>query len=377
MPGEPLPPTVIPLIAIVDDDPVVRAVLMRMLRTLGGMQCHDFSCPEALLEWMENHEPDVVITDHQMGDVSGTELVTSLRAIPRFADLPVLMITSLSDRAIRHAALQAGASDFLTKPIDAEEVLLRTRNMLTLGASRRVLAQRADALQREVAKATLTVETREREIVLRLSRAAEQRDEATGMHVQRIAEYARILARQLGLPEDAQQQLWLAAPMHDVGKIGVPDAILRKPGRFTPEERRIMEEHVQIGHAMLAGSGIPLLDTAALIALRHHERWDGTGYPDRLSGSAIPLFARIVAVADVFDALTTARPYKDAWSIASAVEFVHDGADTQFDPDVVTAFLVAVASISSAARRLGERAALGDAHSRLHQRETADAAVLA
>jgi putative two-component system response regulator len=342
------------LIAVVDDDPVVRAVLVRMLQRLGPVHCVDFDGPDRLLAWLDDHLPDIVITDHHMGEMSGTELVGLLRAIPRFADLPILMVTSHDDRAIRHAALQAGASDFLTKPIDAEEVILRTRNMLTVAASRRMLSERADSLQQEVSRATALLAVREREIIMRLSRAAEQRDEETGLHVHRIAEYSRIIARQVGLPADAQQQLWLAAPMHDVGKIGIPDAILHKAGKFTPAERRSMEDHVRIGHALLAGSGIPLLDLAAQIALRHHERWDGTGYPDRLSGPAIPLEARIVSVADVFDALTTARPYKSAWSIESAVEFIRLGAETQFDPQVVAAFVAALPGITAAARRLAE-----------------------
>jgi response regulator RpfG family c-di-GMP phosphodiesterase len=343
-----------PLIAIVDDDPVVRAVLNRMLQRLGPVRTQDFAAPDQLLAWLGDHLPDVVITDHHMGDMSGTELVGVIRSVPRLADIPVLMITSYDDRAIRHAALQAGASDFLTKPIDAEEVLLRTRNMLTIGQSRRVLAQRANDLQREVARATALLVTREKEIVLRLARAAEHRDEETGWHVQRIAEYSRILARQLGMPAEAQQQLFLAAPMHDVGKIGVPDAILHKSGSFTVAERRVMQQHVRIGHDLLAGSGIPLLDLAAVIALRHHERWDGTGYPDRLVGEQIPIEARIVSVADVFDALTTARPYKPAWSIASAVEYVRLGAETQFDPGVVAAFEAALPTIAAAALRLAE-----------------------
>jgi response regulator RpfG family c-di-GMP phosphodiesterase len=344
-----------PIIAVVDDDPLIRSVLVRVLRGLGDVRCHDFDGADSLLSWLEHQSADLVITDHHMGDLSGTDLVRILRSIPRHQDLPILMVTSLNDRAIRHAALKAGASDFLTKPIDAEEVLLRSRNMLAVGASRRVLAQQAVDLQREVAKATALLEVREREIVLRLSRAAEQRDEETGLHVQRIAEYSRIIARELSLPAEEQQQLWLAAPMHDVGKIGVSDAILRKPGRFTPGERRLMEQHVTIGYTLLAGSGIPLLDTAASIALRHHERWDGGGYPDGLAGEAIPLLARIVAVADVYDALTSERPYKSAWTSTAAVEFIREGADTQFDPSVVAAFVAALPFISLAARRLRER----------------------
>jgi putative two-component system response regulator len=343
-----------PLIAIVDDDPMVRVVLTRVLARLGAVRCHDFGTPDAFLAWLGDHLPDVVITDHDMGEMTGTELIGILRSIPRCVDVPTLMITAHDDRAIRHAALQAGASDFLAKPIDAEEVLLRTRNMLTVSASRRLLAQRADDLEREVARATAMLAAREREIVLRLSRAAEQRDEETGLHVQRIAEYSRVLARELGLPADAQQRLWLAAPMHDVGKIGVPDAILRKPGSLTAAERRIMQEHVRIGHDLLAGSGIALLDAAAQIALRHHERFDGSGYPDGLVGEATPLDARIVSVADVFDALTTARSYKAAWPIDAAIEHIRRAAGTQFDPTVVDAFLSAESQISATARRLAE-----------------------
>ena len=343
-----------PLIAVVDDDPVVLAVLTRVLQRLGTVRCVAFPSPAPLLDWLCDHEPDLIITDQDMGEMSGTELIGVVRSMPRLSDVPVLMVTSHDSRTVRHAALAAGASDFLSKPIDPTEVLLRTRNMLTVSASRHVLARRADELQREVERATTLLANREREIILRLSRAAEQRDEETGLHVRRLAEYARILASSLGLPREDVQRIWLAAPMHDVGKIGIPDVVLRKPGPYTPAERRIMEQHVTVGHAMLAGSGIPLLDAAAVIALRHHERWDGSGYPDGLVGAAIPRDARIVAVADVFDALTSARPYKSAWTIGDAVEHLIEQAGAHFDPEVVAAFLSALPALTEAAHRLAE-----------------------
>lgn len=344
-----------PLIAVVDDDPVVRAVLTRVLQRLGSVRCVEFAAPEPLMDWLGDHEPDIIITDQDMGAMSGTELIGVVRSVPRLADVPILMVTSHDSRVVRHAALAAGASDFLSKPIDPTEVLLRTRNMLTVSASRRVLAQRAEELEEQVAQATTLLANREREIILRLSRAVEQRDEETGLHVRRIAEFSRILGAALGLPKEDTRRLWLASPLHDVGKIGVSDEILRKPGRYTPEERGLMEQHVLVGHRVLAGSGIPLLDAAAVIALHHHERWDGTGYPHRLAGTAIPRDARIVAVADVFDALTSVRPYKEAWTIPAAVEFLIHQAGQHFDPEVVSAFLASLPAISDAAEQLAEQ----------------------
>jgi putative two-component system response regulator len=219
--------------------------------------------------------------------------------------------------------------------------MARVRNLLALRKSRQQLSNRAAWLAEEVKKATAETVAREKEAILRLSRAAEHRDPETGMHLLRMSNYTRLIAAQLGLPPAEQELLLDAAPMHDIGKVGTPDHILLKPGRLTPEEFDIMKQHATIGYEILRDSVSPLLQCAATLALTHHEKFDGSGYPQGLAGEAIPLYGRIVAVADVFDALTSERPYKKAWPLEEAVDFLKAGAGSHFDPACVDGFLAA------------------------------------
>jgi putative two-component system response regulator len=212
--------------------------------------------------------------------------------------------------------------------------------MLALGTSRRHLADRAAWLAEEVKKATAAIHSREQELLFRMSRAAEFRDPETGAHIQRMAHYSHLIAASLGLSAEDQALILQAAPMHDVGKIGIPDLILLKPGRLTPEEFDVMKSHARLGFELLSGSESFVLQAAASIAISHHEKFDGSGYPYGVAGQAIPLFGRIVAVADVFDALTSERPYKKAWEFERAIDFLREGAGTHFDATCVEAFLV-------------------------------------
>ncbi|NDU85541.1 MAG: HD domain-containing protein, partial [Ferrovum sp.] len=218
------------------------------------------------------------------------------------------------------------------------EFIARSNNMLALRAHQRNLQDRVSWLAQEVEKATADILLREREIVLRLSRAAEFRDPETGSHILRMAHYSRHIARNLGLTEAVQKRLFEAAPMHDIGKLGVPDVILLKPGRLRPEEFEIMKMHAIHGYDILKNSASDVLQAGAEIALTHHEKFDGSGYPRGLSGTEIPLFGRIVAVADVFDALTTKRPYKEAWPMEKATGFIIENSGKHFDPACVNAF---------------------------------------
>jgi len=295
-----------------------------------------FNEPVAALDWCLANDPDLVVTDHMMPGLSGTELVRRFRV--RHPDTPVLMVTTNLDTALRHSALQNGVTDFLNKPLDSIEFLARARNMLALRASTRKLADRAAWLAGEVRAATRTVLERERETIFCLARAAEHRDPETGGHILRMAHYAQHIARVLGLSVEQQELILAAAPMHDVGKVGTPDAILLKPGRLTEDEFEIMKLHASIGYEVLRAGSSPLLQVAAEIALTHHEKFDGSGYPRGLAGAAIPLFGRIVAVADVFDALTSERPYKKAWSVEQAIQLLRDGKGKHFDPRCVDAF---------------------------------------
>jgi putative two-component system response regulator len=201
------------------------------------------------------------------------------------------------------------------------------------------LANRAEWLAAEVAQATAEIAAREKEAILRLSRAAEYRDPETGSHLLRMSNYTRLIAEQLGLSPDEQELLLEASPMHDIGKVGTPDQILLKPGRLTPEEFEIMKQHATIGYEILRDSVSPLLQCAAKLAMAHHEKFDGSGYPQALAGEAIPLHGRIVAVADVFDALTSERPYKKAWTLEAAVDFLKSNSGSHFDPACVEALL--------------------------------------
>lgn len=326
-------------IVIVDDN-AVNVVLMRgLLRQFEDVEAVEFTDPQRALIWLLGNELDLLVLDYQMPILDGLAILRRLRQEPDKAHLPVLMVTADHEISLRHQALQAGANDFLTKPIDRIEFQARTRNFLALRRAQRQLADRAAHLAAEVAQATATIAAREQDTIERLSRAAEHRDPETGAHVQRMAHYSALIARELGWPPARQALLLRAAPMHDVGKVGTPDLILLKPGRLTPQELVVMRQHAQIGHDILAGSANPDLQAGAEIALHHHEKWDGTGYPRGLAGEAISPLGRVVAVADVFDALTSDRPYKAAWPLEQARDFLIENRGSHFDPACVDAFL--------------------------------------
>jgi putative two-component system response regulator len=262
-----------------------------------------------------------------------------LREIPGREWVPVVMITANDQKQLRYRALDQGANDFLTKPVDKVEFLARTRNMLIVSDARKQLADRAAWLAEEVRKATAEILDREQETVIRLCRAAEYRDPETGAHILRMAHYSRLIAKQLRLSPEDQELLLQAAPLHDIGKVGIADKILLKPGRLDSDEFALMKQHAMFGHELLKGSSSRVLQAGADIACGHHEKFDGSGYPSGLKGQDIPIFSRIVAVADVFDALTSERPYKKAWSLEAAVDFLRAGAGSHFDPDCINAFL--------------------------------------
>jgi two-component system, response regulator RpfG len=326
------------VLVVVDDDPLVHELVRHIVARLPAVRVEAFDDAAIALAWLRTHDADVVITDYQMPGLSGTELIAALRHEAHLADIPIMMITASEDRAVRVAALTTGANDVLSKPIEPAEVRARTTNMLAIRRGQRLVAQRSSWLEEEVRRATAAIAARERETILRLSRAAEYRDWETGSHIIRVSLYARLIARGLQLPTEEQEVLFQAAPMHDIGKIGIADAILLKVGELDPAEFEAIKEHTVIGHRILNGSSAPLLQTAADIALTHHERVDGTGYPHRLRGEAIPLHGRVVAVADTFDALTSRRPYKAAWPAPLAWEFIRQHVGSRFDAACVAAF---------------------------------------
>ncbi|WP_313951447.1 HD domain-containing phosphohydrolase [Accumulibacter sp.] len=326
-------------IAIVDDSDINLVLLKALVAKLGDCEALLFQESAKGLQWCSDNLPDLIIVDYMMPDLDGLEFIARLRKVPGRGELPVLMITANDDKDVRYKALGIGATDFLTKPVDRMEFSARVRNMLALNTSRRHLADRASWLAEEVAKATAAVYAREQELLFRMSRAAECRDPETGAHIQRMARFSRLIADELALSAADQELILQAAPMHDIGKIGIPDAILLKPGKLTPEEFAIMKGHARLGFELLDGSESTVLQAAASIALAHHEKFDGSGYPNGLAGVAIPLFGRIVAVADVFDALVSDRPYKRQWQPEQAFSFLQQGANVHFDPDCVAAFI--------------------------------------
>lgn len=334
-------------ILIIDDS---RSSLAFLKHVVGDLGFADIECvlhPVDALRRAEEMQFDLVLVDNIMPDIDGVELTRRLRARPEYRLVPVIMVTSMDDPQVRVAAVAAGATDFIHKPFDVTELQARVRNLLALRQAQIELADQAQWLAREVEIATRHLVAREEEIIWRLARAIEYRDGDTGEHVSRVAQISRIIAEGIGLSAERCRCIYLAAPLHDIGKIGIADAILSKPGRLTPDELATMRQHVSIGARILEDGSSEIIRTAELIAQSHHERWDGTGYPDRLSGIDIPIEARIVAVADVFDALCSERPYKRAWPIADAYGEIVSLAGSHFDPACVAAFEARWAEIAA------------------------------
>lgn len=325
-------------VVIVDDTHINLVLMSRLMEKLEDVSTVAFQSAREALDWCRTNPYDLLVLDYMMPDLNGLEFIAQLEPDPRLRP-PVLMVTASQDVEIRHRALENGANDFLIKPIDKVEFLARTRNMLQLRRASVALENRAAWLATEVAKATADLRAREQETILLLCRASEYRDPETGAHIQRMAHYSRLIAAELGMSEEDQECLLNAAPMHDIGKVGTPDTILLKPGRLNPQEMDVMRQHALIGYNILKSSEAKMLQLAAEIAYSHHERFDGTGYPNGLKGEAIPLAGRIVAVADVFDALTNVRPYKQAWSLDAARAFLVENSGSHFDPACVDALL--------------------------------------
>jgi putative two-component system response regulator len=325
-------------VLIVDDSRSSLALLAGVVAEVAGASIDTCQSPLDALTRTAAEQYDLVLVDNIMPDMDGVEVTRRLRARDAYRLVPIIMVTSDSDQRLRVDAIGAGATDFINKPFDRTELLARVRNLLALREAQIELADRAHWLVREVESATRHLIEREEEVIWRLARAIEYRDGDTGEHVSRVAAICRILAGAMGLSEERCRIIYLAAPLHDIGKIAIADAILGKPGKLTPEEMNEMRKHVTIGARILENGSSDLIRIAELIAQSHHERWDGTGYPDGLSGYDIPVEARIVALADVFDALCSVRPYKSAWPVERAREEVRRLRGTHFDPACVDAF---------------------------------------
>lgn len=332
-------------VLMIDDNDLNLAVYRNALKSLKGVDCVAFTSSREALEWSRLHEPDVVLVDYDMPQPNGLEFIEHFRRTGVRADVPIIMITGLAERDIRYRALEIGAADFLNKPVDIAEFRARMRNMLALSDSRKKLANRAQLLASEVQRATADIIAREKETINRLMRAAEFRDNETGMHIVRMGQFSAEIGRAYGLAEEECETLLMATPMHDIGKVATPDRILLKPGKLDSQEWEIMKQHTIAGYEILKDSQSALLQTAAQIALSHHEKFDGSGYPYGIRGEDIPLCGRICAVSDVFDALTSERPYKRAWPVEQALDEIRRLSGTHFDPALSHAFYEALDTI--------------------------------
>ena len=334
-------------VLIIDDSRSSLALLGSIVREIVGEGIDLCLNPLEALERCSKHQYDLLLVDHIMPEIDGIAVIERLRACDEYRTVPMVMVTSDDDKSIRIEAIRVGANDFLTKPFDPIELKARISNLLALRGAQVELADNANRLAREVAKATAHLLVREEEIIWRLARAIEYRDGDTGEHVSRVAQISQIIAQGLGISPPRCRMIYLAAPLHDIGKIAIADAILSKPGKLTPEEMARMREHVTIGARILENGDSELIRTAELIALGHHERWDGTGYPHKVAKDAIPIEARIVALADVFDALCSERPYKRAWPLDEAYAEILRCSGSHFDPACVEAFKERWCEISS------------------------------
>jgi putative two-component system response regulator len=348
-------------VMIVDDEPINVKVARKFVETLGYSDFVTLTESSRALDTLRQEMPDVLLLDLMMPKVSGLDILSDMRSDSRLMRIPVIILTASSDRGTRLQALELGATDFLAKPLDPEELAPRLRNALLIRSYQNHLLKHAETLEEKVRDRTRDLCASRLELLHCLARAAEHRDDDTGKHVVRVGRYAALIARELGLPGPAVEMLELAAQLHDVGKIGISDTVLLKPGLLTDEERQVMQTHAQVGadvlnaHSELPENSLvrhleigsrlpqtsqsPLTKLAAKIALTHHEKWDGSGYPNGLSGTDIPVEGRITAIADVFDALRSPRPYKKAFSLDRSFDILLEGRGKHFDPELLDHFL--------------------------------------
>jgi putative two-component system response regulator len=342
-------------VLIVDDEPLVRRVLRERL-SAGGYRCDEAGNGEEALERLAKDTADLVLLDIRMPRKSGVEVLPMIKS--DYPDTAIIMISAVIDADIAIQCMKAGAYDYLIKPLTLDEVVLSAERVLerrNLQIENRAYQEHLEEMvverTKELKQAMDRIKLASLDTIHRLARAAEYKDEDTGAHIKRIGWYSTSIAREMGLSYSEVENMAYAAPMHDVGKIGIPDRILLKPGDLGPKEWEIMKEHTTIGAQILHGADAEFIRMAEIIALTHHERWDGSGYPKGLRGSDIPLAGRIVAISDVFDALASKRHYKDAYPIEESFEIIKESRGTHFDPDVVDAFFGSKRAIIAITRK--------------------------
>lgn len=325
-------------ILIVDDETDNVNVLERILKIEGYTNLQSTTDSRDVKTIYQEFSPDLVLLDLRMPHMDGFEVMGLLKEINKGPHLPILVLTALQDDDTLLKALDSGAQDFIKKPFDLPEVLVRIRNMLEVRLLHKELKKQNEILEGKVCERTKELNETRLEIIRRLTMAAEYRDNETGQHIIRMSKMCALLGKAIGMNESQCDLLLNASPMHDIGKIGIPDRVLLKPGKLDPEEWEIMKTHTNIGAELLSGHSSELMEMARIIALTHHEKWSGIGYLEGLKGEEIPLVGRICAVCDVFDALTSDRPYKKAWSIEDSLSEIYKNSGKDFDPKLVEAF---------------------------------------
>ena len=339
------------ILAVDDELPNVK-LLERILSVKGFEHVLSTQDPRQVVSLVQDNDVDLILLDINMPHMDGYQVMEQLKSEISDNLPPILVLTAQHAQDFRQRALDNGARDYVTKPFDADELFSRVKNLLEVHRANKYMSQQNAILDERVRQRTEELELAHEllhnsrlQVVRRLGRAAEYRDNETGLHIIRMSKMAALIARRAGISDEECDLLLNAAPMHDIGKIGIPDHILLKPGKFDPEEWEIMKTHAQIGADILSGDDSPLLNMASVIALTHHEKWDGSGYPNGLKAENIPLVGRITALADVFDALTSVRPYKKAWSVEDSVALIKEESGKHFDPVLVEHFLNILNSI--------------------------------
>jgi putative two-component system response regulator len=320
-------------------------LIERILETDGFSEIHSIQNPEDVLRRFQALRPNLILLDINMPRLDGFAVLEKLKENSPGPLPPIVFLTAQNASEFRVKAFENGVLDFISKPFNRLELISRVKNLLALESAHRELASRNDSLETMVNLRTEALRRTQLQVVQKLGRAAEYRDNETGAHILRMSNISALLAQQLGFGGDLVQDILHASPMHDVGKIAIPDNILLKPGRFTPAEWNIMKNHTTLGYQILNGPDSRLLDLASEIALYHHEKWDGSGYPEGLAGENIPMSCRIVAVADVFDALLSHRPYKQPWSLDDAQQYMNEQKGAHFDPKVIDIFNTCIGDI--------------------------------
>ena len=323
---------------VVDDNLTNVVLLTKLLEAEGYKNVEGVTDSREVVGLYQKEPYDLVLLDIRMPHLDGYQVMDALKALGSGDFPPIMVLTAQTDMDTKIKALDAGAQDFLHKPFDRVEALTRIRNIIEVRLLHKQVRRQNEDLERKVQERTQELEDTRLEVVRRLGRAAEYKDNETGMHVVRMSKIAELIGLAMGMSPEDSKLLLHASPMHDIGKIGIPDNVLLKPGKLDADEWETMKTHAMIGAEILGDHASPLMQMARLVAMTHHEKWDGSGYPKGLAGNDIPLVGRITAVADVFDALTSERPYKKGWAIEDAAQYIKDQSGSHFDPAVVEKF---------------------------------------